>query len=221
MACHLAGAKPLSEPMMVSLLTHICVTRPQWVNRTSLVKKRLQRSLSLTNFLCKSDLAEILFHFIQNYGAEYGFHMYCMSRQWSCYKITRIKNYSKVVFASGLSFEWKIVSEMCICVVWIDLPVLQIPQCTCSLSHNAPDWNRNAHFCSKVVYCGIWDRCIVEFEIGLLLCCLYEDGKCNPCQRGEDVYWNSQGHWQYHLPTTVKCHCNAVQFITILHMALQ
>ena len=23
--------KPLSEPMMVSLLTHICVTRPQWV----------------------------------------------------------------------------------------------------------------------------------------------------------------------------------------------
>ena len=24
--------KPLSEPMTVSLLTHICVTRPQWVN---------------------------------------------------------------------------------------------------------------------------------------------------------------------------------------------
>ena len=27
-----ADDKPLSEPMMVSLLTHICVTRPQWVN---------------------------------------------------------------------------------------------------------------------------------------------------------------------------------------------
>ena len=26
------GDKPLSEPMVVSLLTHICVTRPQWVN---------------------------------------------------------------------------------------------------------------------------------------------------------------------------------------------
>ena len=24
--------KPLSEPMMIDLLTHICVTRPQWVN---------------------------------------------------------------------------------------------------------------------------------------------------------------------------------------------
>ena len=26
------GDKPLSEPMMVSLLRHICVTQPQWVN---------------------------------------------------------------------------------------------------------------------------------------------------------------------------------------------
>ena len=26
------GDKPLSEPMIVSLLTHICVTRPRWVN---------------------------------------------------------------------------------------------------------------------------------------------------------------------------------------------
>ena len=32
MACRLDGAKPLSEPMMVSLPTHICVTRPRWVN---------------------------------------------------------------------------------------------------------------------------------------------------------------------------------------------
>ena len=27
-----AGDKPFSEPMLVSLLTHICVIRPQWVN---------------------------------------------------------------------------------------------------------------------------------------------------------------------------------------------
>ena len=30
MAWRRLGDKPLSEPMMVSLLTHICVTRPQW-----------------------------------------------------------------------------------------------------------------------------------------------------------------------------------------------
>ena len=31
MACRRSGDKPLSEPMMVSLLTHICIIRPQWV----------------------------------------------------------------------------------------------------------------------------------------------------------------------------------------------
>ena len=32
MAWRRPGDKPLSEPMMVRLLTQICVTRPQWVN---------------------------------------------------------------------------------------------------------------------------------------------------------------------------------------------
>ena len=32
MAWRRPGHKPLSEPMLVCLLTHICVTRPQWVN---------------------------------------------------------------------------------------------------------------------------------------------------------------------------------------------
>ena len=31
MAWRRPGDKPWSEPMLVSLLTHICVTRPQWV----------------------------------------------------------------------------------------------------------------------------------------------------------------------------------------------
>ena len=33
MALRRPGDKPLSEPMVGSLLTHICVTRPQWVNK--------------------------------------------------------------------------------------------------------------------------------------------------------------------------------------------
>ena len=35
MAWRRSGDKPLSEPMMVSLTTHICVTRPQWVNMST------------------------------------------------------------------------------------------------------------------------------------------------------------------------------------------
>ena len=36
MAWRRPGDKPLSEPMMVCLPTHICVTRPQWVNEQAL-----------------------------------------------------------------------------------------------------------------------------------------------------------------------------------------
>ena len=37
MAWRRPGDKPLSEPMMVSLLTHICFTRPQWVKANCIV----------------------------------------------------------------------------------------------------------------------------------------------------------------------------------------
>ena len=35
------GDKPLSEPMMVRLPMHICVTRPQWVNTSYWYKRNL------------------------------------------------------------------------------------------------------------------------------------------------------------------------------------
>ena len=34
-AWHQTGDKPLSEPMMVRSQTHICISRPQWVNPSS------------------------------------------------------------------------------------------------------------------------------------------------------------------------------------------
>ena len=37
MAWRRSGDKPLSEPIMVSLRTHICVIRPQWVNKVNIV----------------------------------------------------------------------------------------------------------------------------------------------------------------------------------------
>ena len=42
MAWRRPGDKPLSEPMMIRFPTHICVTRPQWVNRVVLSKECLQ-----------------------------------------------------------------------------------------------------------------------------------------------------------------------------------
>ena len=56
MAWRRPGDKPLSEAMMVSLLTHICVTQPRWVNRTNRSKCQwhLKHLLSLSNMLSAS-----------------------------------------------------------------------------------------------------------------------------------------------------------------------
>ena len=45
MAWRRSGDKPLYEPMMVSLLTHICVTRPQLVNQTTYLEGYLAMDL--------------------------------------------------------------------------------------------------------------------------------------------------------------------------------
>ena len=42
-------------------------------------------------------------------------------------------------------------------------PISQIPQRIRQISHNTPFCNRNCTFCYKMVHCGIWDWCIVEF----------------------------------------------------------
>ena len=46
MAWRRPGDKPLSGPMMVSLLTHICVSRPQWVNFYWCLFPRVQLTIS-------------------------------------------------------------------------------------------------------------------------------------------------------------------------------
>ena len=58
MAWRISGVKPLSEPMMVNLLTHICDTRSQWVNsRLFLVESFIMVASMVTNPLqplCRS-----------------------------------------------------------------------------------------------------------------------------------------------------------------------
>ena len=64
----------------------------------------------------------------------------------------------------------------CISVTWgewihpttsSNWPISQIPQCIRQISHNATFCNRNvhtcAHFCYKMLHCGMWHRCILGF----------------------------------------------------------
>ena len=46
------GAKPLSELMMIVLLTHICITRPQWVNVRMFMHHRPYSKPTLYRIVC-------------------------------------------------------------------------------------------------------------------------------------------------------------------------
>ena len=72
MAWRRPGNKPLSEPMMVSLLTHICVTMPQWV--TPSPPRQNGRSFAADIFKCifmndkfvfRFEFHQSLFHRVQ------------------------------------------------------------------------------------------------------------------------------------------------------------
>ena len=60
MAWRRPGAKPLSEPMMVSLLTHICVTRPQWVKPYEWIAARNIPSLQALHYILSARTIQVL-----------------------------------------------------------------------------------------------------------------------------------------------------------------
>ena len=81
MAWRRPGDKPLSEPMMVSLTTHICVTRPQWVTGhwgfvlLSLIVTNIKDYLNCNAYL-----------FVQHWG-DLKKHIIFLSFQWCHTKI--------------------------------------------------------------------------------------------------------------------------------------
>ena len=68
--------RPLSEPMMVSLATHICVTRPQWVKAGTMV----DNALVLLRYMVK----HLIYVALKTSSRLYPIH-YCqvLSREWS------------------------------------------------------------------------------------------------------------------------------------------
>ena len=57
MAWRRPGDKPLSEPMMVSLLAHTCITRPQWVNAAVLYPQYMPHIRINSCSICDIDTA--------------------------------------------------------------------------------------------------------------------------------------------------------------------
>ena len=67
MAWRRLGDKPLSEPMMVSLLTHICVTRPQWVILCGSIKNNIFHGVPTQNGLKQCNTIHLLINSVRMY----------------------------------------------------------------------------------------------------------------------------------------------------------
>ena len=101
--------KPLFEPMMVIIPTHICVMRPQWLN----------------NF------------------TSHPISMHLIRSNWNW---------------SVLSLSFRVTS-----LTSGNWPNSQIPEFTCSISHNAPFRTEMCTFVFWMEHRGIWNRCILGF----------------------------------------------------------
>ena len=120
MAWRRPGNKPLSETVMVSLLTHICVTRPQWVNRVwmlCLLHLLLLHLLHLSYRTLKRVHLPCLafwYNFIQITN--------CLSGCWSWFKNLHIKFCSITISffvvaqkreSLKYSYRYMIINSMC------------------------------------------------------------------------------------------------------------
>ena len=91
MAWRRPGDKPLSEPMMVSLLTHICVTRPQWVN----ILRPDDADMRPWNMVCHQSSTKPLHEQMLTYF------------QWNHHEQTSVKGESKYNHFNSTKFIWK------------------------------------------------------------------------------------------------------------------
>ena len=82
---------------------------------------------------------------------------------WNIYSVLHIDQRLAQVGGDQVRYHYRRVKKI------LNMPPAprdtQIPQCIRWISHNAPFCNRNvhtcAHFCYKMVHCGIWNRGIV------------------------------------------------------------
>ena len=93
MAWHRPGDKPLSDPMTVNLLTHICVTRPQWVKQGT-VKVCIKLIIFIhENIICFGlNLLSMIFAMV-----TFSVFMYTVSSSWTRkVDLTFCKQYLKI-----------------------------------------------------------------------------------------------------------------------------
>ena len=104
MAWRRPGNKPLSEPMMVSLLMHICVIRPQWV------KYCVNGNHTSTEILCRMKSHQQHFNIVQNIN-PISTKTLCNMEMQSAFNIVQNGNPISIKHCA----KWKSISTETLC----------------------------------------------------------------------------------------------------------
>ena len=156
MAWRRSGDKPLSEPMMVSLLTHICVTRPQLIKKwrsccryiattrasTRLILTRVQNPLSNTSykdFVAMAKFAALI------YRPKQWLHPNCFCNAF----------FRRILVAVWLKFHGSLFLRVLLEDQSRKSYNTPVPQP--SIRHSEQKYV----FLFWMAHCGIWDRCVV------------------------------------------------------------
>ena len=114
MAWRRPGDKPLSEPMMISLQTHICVTRPQWVKFVP--EGRMDNKSALVQIIpwCRTDdksLHEIILYYIWGcVFSVYPFPLWWLREHTLCLIIIIKSEVWSIIHCLGLGHETMVCS---------------------------------------------------------------------------------------------------------------
>ena len=111
MAWRRSGDKPLSEPMMASSPTHICVTRPQWVKTSGLVSPRI-----CFNHTAHFDCQELTATFSLSWLVETGILCTAVSRV-AVWQTNRWHMWAQTIYIQ-VSMIWKNKSNLKNPVQW-------------------------------------------------------------------------------------------------------
>ena len=132
MAWRWPGDKPLSEPMMVSLLTHICITWPQWVNLPWLPILSIHIAHQISFMLCENCVVQGYNYEALNltkpgtYVKTYSNYYICIKFESSSIK-NGLRNVKKVLITNQVQ-KWMLYRTYLLC--WaISIPKNEINDC--------------------------------------------------------------------------------------------
>ena len=140
--------KPLSEPMMVSLLTHICVTRPQWGNKNPRTQNGILDGGSyswnqLSRYYDAYPIYSNMYSIVLTENTMLGQNMFTSTQKWGWLRLATNLRLMNIYNQSCWQFMPKVIHYLCV-LVWYVVAGFAFVHCIRN-SKGSEDYGRNTY----------------------------------------------------------------------------